>query len=90
VSFLTTRVKAPDEDDMKKLSRVIKYFNGTRELGITLTAADPAKGEAFIDASYGVHADGKSHGALVVSLGAGPVAASSTKQKIVTKSSTEA
>jgi hypothetical protein len=29
VSFLTTRVKAPDEDDWGKLMRVLKYINGT-------------------------------------------------------------
>jgi hypothetical protein len=29
VSFLTTRVKDPDEDNWKKLVRVLKYFNGT-------------------------------------------------------------
>ncbi len=47
---------------------------------------------AFIDASYGVHtASGKSHTgcAIVVGYG-GPVYTKSTKQKIVTKSSTEA
>ena len=30
VSFLTTRVKAPDEDNWGKLVRVLKYINGTR------------------------------------------------------------
>ena len=29
VSFLTTRVKAPDEDNWGKLVRVLKYINGT-------------------------------------------------------------
>jgi hypothetical protein len=29
VSFLATRVKAPDEDDWGKLIRVLKYINGT-------------------------------------------------------------
>jgi hypothetical protein len=32
VSFLTTRVQAPDEDDRGKLKRVLKYLNGTRYL----------------------------------------------------------
>jgi hypothetical protein len=47
---------------------------------------------AFIDASYGVHqASGKSHTGCAIVLGeAGVLSARSSKQKIVTKSSTEA
>ncbi len=47
---------------------------------------------AYIDAAYGVHQDsGKSHTECVIVLGEGvPVFAKSSKQKIVTKSSTEA
>eukprot|EP00428_Durinskia_dybowskii_P086402 CAMPEP_0170436806 /NCGR_PEP_ID=MMETSP0117_2-20130122/44342_1 /TAXON_ID=400756 /ORGANISM="Durinskia baltica, Strain CSIRO CS-38" /LENGTH=226 /DNA_ID=CAMNT_0010696875 /DNA_START=55 /DNA_END=736 /DNA_ORIENTATION=+ len=44
----------------------------------------------YVDASYGMHADGKSHTGLCISLGTGPVFARSAKQHIVTKSSTEA
>ena len=48
--------------------------------------------KAYIDAAYGVHQDsGKSHTGCVIVLGAGgPLLAKSSKQKIVTKSSTEA
>jgi len=45
---------------------------------------------AFVDASYGVHPDGKSHNGLGTSWGRGLFLASSTKQKLVVKSSTEA
>jgi hypothetical protein len=38
VSFLTTRVKAPDEDDWGKLVRVLKYINGTRYMKLILSA----------------------------------------------------
>ena len=38
VSFLTTRVQAPDKDDWGKLKRVLKYLNGTRYLKLTLNA----------------------------------------------------
>ena len=37
VSFLTTRVKKPDEDNWGKLNRALKYLNGTRRLKLTLT-----------------------------------------------------
>jgi hypothetical protein len=36
VSFLTTRVQSPDKDDWGKLKRILKYYNGTRNLKLTL------------------------------------------------------
>ena len=90
VSFLTTRVQSPDIDDWNKLQRVLKYLNGTQDMGIILRPNKSAKHEAYIDASYGIHLDGKSHSGLLLSLGLGPLLVKSTKQKIVTKSSTEA
>jgi hypothetical protein len=90
VSFLTTRVTKPDQDDLAKLERVFKYLKGVSDLGIVLRADNPARIKAYVDASYGVHEDGKSHTGLMVSIGAGPISTKSSKQKIVTKSSTEA
>ena len=90
IAFLTTRVQAPDVDDQSKLQRVVKYLNGTRELGIVLRPNDDNGIFAHIDASYGVHKDGKSHSGMFVTLGGGPLLTKSGKQKIVTKSSTEA
>jgi histone deacetylase 1/2 len=90
ISFLTTRVQKPDEDDWSKLWRVLKYLNGTQDLGIILRPKSSDSLSAYIDASYGVHVDGKSHSGMVVSLGSGPLLVKSVKQKIVTKSSTEA
>ena len=43
-----------------------------------------------MDASYGVHADLKSHTGCVIRIGRGPVYSKSTGQKLNTKSSTEA
>ena len=90
VSFLTTRVQKPDVDDKKKLGRVLKYLNKTKDLCMILAPSCIDEVDVFVDASYGTHPDGKSHTGRVVSLGrSAPVAVSSTKQKIVTKSSTE-
>ena len=36
MSFLTTQVQAPDEDDWGKLKRVQKYLNSTRYLKLIL------------------------------------------------------
>ena len=38
VAFLTTRVQGPDEDDWKKLVRMIRYLRGTLLLPLTLSA----------------------------------------------------
>jgi hypothetical protein len=46
--------------------------------------------KVYIDAAYGVHADGKSHTGSCIAIGAtGAVHCKSAKQQIVTKSSTE-
>ena len=38
VGFLITRVKSPDEDDWKKLRRMIQYIRGFYDLSLTLEA----------------------------------------------------
>ena len=37
ISFLTKRVKNPDEDDWGKLKRVLKYLKGTLHMKLVLT-----------------------------------------------------
>ena len=44
----------------------------------------------YVNAAFGCHVDGKSHTGLVVMLGGANVLCKSSKQKIVTKDSTEA
>jgi histone deacetylase 1/2 len=91
VSFLTSRVQVATEQDGAKLTRVLRYLSGTQNLGIVLEADDQLlKLYCYIDASFGVHADAKSHTGTLVTLGKGPIMAKSVKQKINTKSSTEA
>jgi hypothetical protein len=90
-TFLAGRVQTATEQDNRKLDRMIRYLNSTSELGITFDVSGELTVTAFIDASYGVHADGKSHSGAVIILGkSGPVHAKSNKQKLTTKSSTEA
>jgi len=92
VSFLSTRATEPDIDDLAKLHRVLGYLLGTRERGVVLRIGDTMTVSAFVDAAYGVHTgSGKSHSGCAIVLGNnGPVHVKSTKQKLVTKSSTEA
>ena len=90
VAFLVRRVQCPDEDDWHKMIRLIQYIRGSSELGIRLSADSHLSVTAFIDASYGVHFDLKSHTGAVITLGRGPVFAKSTTQKLNTTSSAEA
>lgn len=61
VAFLTTRVKSPDEDDYRKLGRVMKYLRVTLEMPLTLEADNMKIMKWWVDASYAVHPDMKSH-----------------------------
>jgi len=92
VAFLTTRVNDVDIDDIAKLHRLLGYLRASQHRGIVLRIGDTMIVRAYIDASYGVHqSSGKSHTGCAIVLGeAGVLAARSSKQKIVTKSSTEA
>ena len=90
VAFLTTMVTVPDEDDMKKLGRVMKYLRETKDLFLTLSADNLHALNWWVDASFAVHKDMRSHTGVMLSLGRGAVYANSTRQKLNTRSSTEA
>lgn len=90
VSFLCTRVKAPDEDDWRKLRRLIQYLNGTSDLALTLQAGETRVVKWWIDAAFAVHSDSKSHSGAAMTLGQGMTYTSSVRQKLNTRSSTEA
>ena len=89
VAFLCTRVKSPDMDDYKKLARVMRYLCGTSDLALTLEADDTHIIKWWVDASFAIHPDMKSHTGGTMMLGKGAIYGTSTKHKINTKSSTE-
>ncbi|EJK77391.1 hypothetical protein THAOC_00781 [Thalassiosira oceanica] len=90
VSFLTTRVKQPDEDDWNKLVRVLRYLRRNPGLPLTLEASDMTVVEWWIDASFAVHQDYKGHTGGTMSLGKGSIIDVCAKQKANARSSTEA
>ena len=61
VAFLCTRVKEPDVDDYKKLSRVMKYLRATGNMALTIQADNMHVVKWWVDASFAVHRDLKSH-----------------------------
>lgn len=89
IAFLARRVQSPDIDDQKKLYRVVRYIRGTQELGLRLRA-DSISILAYVDASYGVHSDMRSHTGAIIGLGKGPIYCKSSVQKLNSTSSTEA
>jgi hypothetical protein len=87
--FLTTRVTKATDEDMGKLERLLKYLRGTKELGLVLDGREGLGVLAWADASYAVHPDAKGHNGTVVRVGKSLVYAQSSKQKVVSRSSTE-
>jgi hypothetical protein len=90
IRFLTTRVKSPDVDDWKKLKRVIQYLCGSQGLHLTLEADATHVVKWWVDAAFAVHPDARSQTGMTMSIGKGSVCASSIRQKLNTRSSTEA
>ena len=88
VAFLCTIVQSPDTDDYKKLAKVMKYLRSTRN--DTLTMEADSRPKWWVDSSYAVHPDMRSHSGIFMTLGKGMTYAASNKQKLNTKSSTEA
>jgi hypothetical protein len=90
IAFLCTRVSCSTKMDWLKLKRVLEYLKGTLDEFITLGADDITMMKTWVDASYAVHNNMKSHTGGVVSFGRGAIMSKSSKQKLNTKSSTEA
>jgi hypothetical protein len=90
ISFLCTRVSKSTVEDEAKLKRVLEYLNGTLHFKYVLGADNLTKLRSWVDASYAVHPDMKSHTGGVMSFGLGGLVCKSSKQKLNTKSSTEA
>ena len=90
VSFLTTCVRDPDEDDWKKLVRVLKYLNGTRYMKLTLVADEMNFIiHWYVDGSHQIHEDCRGQIGSLMTLGKGAAISSSNKMKCNTRSSTE-
>jgi len=90
IAFLCKRTSMPDKDDYKKLTRVMRYLQGSEDLVLSLSASGSGVIEWWVDASYGVHKDMKSHTGGTLSMGKGSIYSMSAGQKITACSSTEA
>ena len=89
IAYLCTRISCSSEQDWAKLKRVLDYLNGTLDDFRILGVDDITKMKTWVNVSFAVHRDMKSHTGGAVSFGTGAVMAKSSKQKLNTKSSTE-
>jgi hypothetical protein len=89
VSFAATRVLCPDEDDLKKLERILSYLLYTKDQKMVLRIGSEILVRAFVDASFGTYDDMKSVTGVIIMIGRATVYVKRGKQKIITRSSTE-
>ena len=89
-SVLAGRVIQPTEDDRAKLNRVYQYLKTSPYGKLKFKGGKKLDLKIYADAAYMCHDDMKSRTGMVVLANDGVIATNSSKQKFVTKSSTEA
>ena len=91
VCALATKCKEPREADRVRLQRVIGYLAEFQDLELHCKVTD-LQLHAYFDAGWACHSDMKGHSGMVLTLGhfGFPILYKSQKQKVVTRSSTEA
>jgi hypothetical protein len=89
IAFLTTRVRSPDLQDWVKLRHLVEYLRSTINLPLVLGATSGGVLHWYVDASFAVHPNMRSHSGGALMLGLGFPISSSGKQKLNTRSSTE-
>jgi hypothetical protein len=68
-AFLSCRLGKANREDLNKLERNLKYLNSSVEQKMVLCAEDELRIYAFVDASFAVYSDTRSHTWAVISLG---------------------
>ena len=82
-------MREPNLLDWKKLIKILSFLQNTIDEVLTLEADDDQIIRWYVDASYALHEDMRSHTGACVSLGNGMISSYSKKQKVNTRSSTE-
>ena len=89
LSYLGKRTTKANDDDGKKLERLLSYVKATRDMPLTLGIDNLQVIKWWADSSFGVHEDMKSHSGLLGSFGRGAIFAKSVTQRLNATSSTE-
>ena len=76
-------------EDQLKLERILSYIHYTIDRKFILRIGTNCAIKTYVDSSFGLYSDGKSVTGLIIMIGRAPIFFKSSKQKIVTRSSTE-
>ena len=90
IAFMCSRVSCSTKQDWQKLKRTLSYIKGTIDMPRIISACTFDIMFTYVDASYAPHPDMRSHTGGLMSFGLGVINTKSSKQKLNTKSSTEA
>jgi hypothetical protein len=96
VTAMQSRLANPSRGDVKKAMRCIRWLNQNKHDGITFMGPANADKEgtlwATVDASFNTHSDGKGQTGFTISVGMWepPLITCARKQKVMTRSSTDA
>lgn len=90
IAFLATRTSEPNEGDWAKLVKIMGFLEATQDKVVTLEADDSGTIKWYVDAEFAVHKDCKSHTGATMTLGKGVLCSVSTKQKMMSRSSSKA
>jgi hypothetical protein len=90
ITFLCSRVKSLNENDWMKLIQMLEFLITTKQDALTLEANNYGNITWHLDAAFRVHNDYKSPTGAIMTLGKGCFQSISTKQKVNSRSSTEA
>ena len=69
IAFLAVRVMEPDEDNWRKLRRLLQYLRGTIYMPFILRDDSLNVIKWWVDSLYVVHGDMRNHNGAIVSLG---------------------
>jgi hypothetical protein len=90
IAYFTTRVREPNENDWNKLTRMMKFLRQTKNDVLTLEVDPKRIHSTHVDAAYAIHPDMRSQSGGTQTLGKGVFSSLCQKQRMNTRSSTEA
>jgi len=90
ISFLSSRVKCPTENDWMKITRMMKFLKTTQDDVLTLQSDNTNVIKWHVDASFAVHEDYRGQTGATMTMGEGVLQSLSIKHKTNSRSSTEA
>jgi hypothetical protein len=88
VTVLATRLKDATVNDFSEAVRILRYLNGTRDVGLIFKGTADAVLRFFVDASHGL-INGRGIGAFLATLGSAPILCKCWFLKWITLSSAE-